>query len=390
MTHPKPSLPLIDISPFLAPSPNPTALKQCTLALSDACLHHGFFYLTNHGIPSELTDTVLSLARTFFTECTDAEKQSIKREDAGKGFGDGARGYQVIGDNVTQGKRDWHEAVDWYRPIAAGEGVTRRDLDNGYNQDGNGTGKQDRNGEAARAAESARTPPYTLLRGVNLWPDNPAQFRAVYEGYIEKMLELGTAVVRAMGFALQLEDPETFVKATRESFWVMRAIGYPPLPRREVSGDSNGNHTENSAGANENPEEGISCGAHCDYGCLTLLLADSHPNALQVQSATSPSTWLSADPVPGAFVVNIGDMMERWTNGLWKSTLHRVMHTGQGFRVSVPFFFEPDFGARVRPLRECVGRTGGGARYGEVGYGEHLVGKVGGNFYGGGGGGEAD
>lgn len=100
------SLPLIDISPFLTPSPDPAALQHCTLALSDACLHHGFFYLTNHGIDAKLTDTVLSLARDFFTKCTDAEKQSIKRQDAGKGFGDGARGYQVIGDNVTQGKRD--------------------------------------------------------------------------------------------------------------------------------------------------------------------------------------------------------------------------------------------------------------------------------------------
>jgi len=119
------------------------------------------------------------------------------------------------------------------------------------------------------------------------------------------------------------------------------------------------------------------------YGCLTLLLADPTPHALQVHSST-PSSWLNADPIPGAFVVNIGDMMERWTNGLWKSTLHRVVHTGEGFRVSVPFFLEPDFEARVRPLAECVAKTGGGEGYKEVVYGEHLVGKVGGNFYGGG------
>jgi len=386
MTQPEASLPLIDISPFLTPSPDPAALRQCTLALWDACLHHGFFYLTNHGIDAKLTDTVLSLARDFFTKCTDAEKQSIKRQDAGKGFGDGARGYQVIGDNVTQGKRDWHEAVDWYRPIFAGEGITGQDLSNTPSPQSNRTDKQDDNGERRR------TPPYPLLRGVNRWPDHPPAFRAFYEEYIAKMLHLGTAVVRAMGYALQLEDPETFVKATRESFWVMRAIGYPPIREEEV--------------------DALSCGPHTDYGCLTLLLADGTKGALQVrpsntsaspQSSTTISAddadhdadaddtdkdderWIDANPIPGALVVNIGDMMERWTNGLWKSTLHRVVHKGEGFRVSVPFFFEPDFKARVRPLGECVGVTGGAERYGEVGYGEHLVGKVGGNFYGGGG-----
>jgi isopenicillin N synthase-like dioxygenase len=352
------SLPLIDISPFLTPSPDPAALQHCTLALSDACLHHGFFYLTNHGIDAKLTDTVLSLARDFFTKCTDAEKQPIKRQDAGKGFGDGARGYQVIGDNVTQGKWDWHEAVDWYRPVIAGEGITGQHLNNTPSQQSNGTNKQDNHGEGHR------TPPYTLIRGVNLWPAHPPAFRAIYEAYIEKMLHLGTAVVRAMGHALALEDPETFVKATRESFWVMRAIGYPSV--REA--------------------DALSCGPHTDYGCLTLLLADGTEGALQVRSGTSDNheegSWINAEPIPGALVVNIGDMMERWTNGLWKSTAHRVVHKGEGFRVSVPFFFEPDFKARVTPLGECVRVTGGVERYGEVGYGEHLVGKVGGNFYG--------
>jgi len=270
MTQPKPSLPLIDISPFLTPSPDPAALKECTFALSDACLNHGFFYLTHHGIPTELTDTVLSLARAFFTECTDAEKQSLKRKDAGKGFGDGARGYQVIGDNVTQGKRDWHEAVDWYRPVVTGEGVTERDLEYGNTQQGDGIGKQDATGEADHTLGDARKPPYTLLRGVNLWPDKPAQFRAVYEVYIEKMLELGTAVVRAMGFALELEDPETFVKATRESFWVMRAIGYPPLPGR-VSNGANATSTNPNAESNgDEHADGVSCGAHSDVSLFPM------------------------------------------------------------------------------------------------------------------------
>lgn len=116
-----------------------------------------------------------------------------------------------------------------------------------------------------------------------------------------------------------------------------------------------------------------------DYGCVTLLLADSTPNALHVQR--KDGSWISADPIPGAFVVNIGDMIERWTNGLWKSTNHRVIHRGANYRVSVPFFFEPDFNARIKPLAKCIAETGGKEKYDEVVYGEHLLAKVKGNFY---------
>ena len=366
------SLPLIDISPFIFPTTTLQSRTKCTTLLSQACLHHGFFYLVNHGISTSLTDRVLALARSFFTECADTEKLLIKRQDVGKGVGDGARGYQVIGDNVTQGKRDWHEAVDWYRPVIPGEALTGHGLKMGQ--------KFATNGSQCDEA-SVRLPPYILLHGINLWPDRPTEFQEVYSIYIEKMLELGTAVVRAMGHALELRDPETFVTATRESFWVMRAIGYPSLPSNDMT--RNGADKSRNEIRTETNEEGVSCGAHTDYGCLTLLLADSTVGALQVQSRCQPEEWINADPMEGAFVVNIGDMMERWTNGLWKSTMHRVVHRGDGFRVSVPFFFEPDFQAVVRPLEECVKRTGGKERWEAVQYGHHLIGKVGGNFYGG-------
>ena len=85
-------------------------------------------------------------------------------------------------------------------------------------------------------------------------------------------------------------------------------------------------------------------------------------------------------------MVNIGDMMEVWTNGLWASTQHRVVHRApagrRGYRVSVPFFYEPDWDAVVRPLDKCVQRSGGVPRYAPTVYGEHLVEKVRGNFYG--------
>lgn len=218
--------------------------------------------------------------------------------------------------------------------------------------------------------------------------------------YVKDCKAIGTIIVKAMGEALGVGD--VFVNSTRKSFWVMRMIGYPPLPR------------------NIEPADGISCGEHTvsvllsldttvfpdllidhhtqDYGCVTLLLTDDTPDTLQVQ--TKDGEWMTIPPMPGAFVVNIGDMMELWTNGLWKSTKHRVIHRSIGgisnhwsndgqssdsddprynapaYRISVPFFFEPNFDAVVEPLPECVERTGGTPLYAKKVYGQHLTDKV--------------
>lgn len=115
-----------------------------------------------------------------------------------------------------------------------------------------------------------------------------------------------------------------------------------------------------------------------DYGCVTLLLADSTKGALQVQ--LKDGSWINADPLPGAFVVNIGDMIERWTNGEWKSTNHRVIHRGSNYRISVPFFFEPNFDAEIQPIKKCVERTGGHPTFQPIVYGDHLTAKVTANF----------
>jgi hypothetical protein len=176
-----------------------------------------------------------------------------------------------------------------------------------------------------------KSPPYGMLQGKNLWPQRRAELKETYKRYLENMLALGEALMTAMGSALGEGNSEIFVQYTQKSFWGMRLIGYAPIPKPEQVSE-------------EITDDSISCGAHTDYGCVTFLLQDSTKGALQVKSTSGE--WISVDPIPGAFVVNIGDMMERWTNGLWRSTIHRVVHRGEDFRVSVPFFYEPDFNAR--------------------------------------------
>ncbi|KAJ3035904.1 hypothetical protein HDV00_003304 [Rhizophlyctis rosea] len=105
---------------------------------------------------------------------------------------------------------------------------------------------------------------------------------------------------------------------------------------------------------------------------------DDTPGSLQVKGKTGE--WINVDPIPGTFVINIGDMLNIWTNGIYTSTLHRVIHTKHTYRVSVPFFFEPNFGAVIEPLQGCVEETGGKALHGRVMYGDHLLSKVENNF----------
>lgn len=344
-------LPIIDISSFLDPTSAPSSRQTTAFAINAACINYGFFYLTGHGIPTSTLDEVISLAHEFFSLPLD-EKNEIKRFDAnGPEGGDGARGYQGLGENVTGGLQDMQEAIDWYASWPSSKRSS-------------GTGGPDS---------------VPSLQGENLWPANPPDLKAVYTAYISRVQAVGEALVHAMGVALDLgppslhpsmtdEDEETFLRHCSPSFWVMRMIGYPPLPSPLPSSS-----TDSSA------IDQFSCGAHTDYGCITLLLSDPTPSALQVR--LKDGTWLNADPVPGAFVVNIGDMIERWTNGLWKSTMHRVIHRGGARRVSVPFFYEPAFEAMVRPLGKCVQRTGGRRVHEGSTYGEHLLTKVFSNFY---------
>lgn len=364
-THPidtalQTGLPIIDIASYLDPSSSPAARQTTAQAINAACTTYGFFYLTGHGIPQAVLDQVISLAREFFALPL-AQKNEIKRFDAGgPEGGDSARGYQGLGENVTGGLQDMQEAVDFYAEWK------------GEVQEGDG-------GPGTRKT----------LQGSNLWPREPARLREVYEGYVERVVEVGRALTRAMGRALELgqegegaegegedEDEDVFVRHCDDSFWVMRMINYPPLPASHTPSSS----TPTAEKQDEEDTSQFSCGAHTDYGCVTLLLTDPTPGALQVQLKNG--AWLPADPLPGAFVVNIGDMIERWTNGIWKSTMHRVIHRGGGGgRISVPFFFEPNFDAVVRPLERCVVRSGRERMHGGSTYGEHLLTKVFSNFY---------
>lgn len=113
-------------------------------------------------------------------------------------------------------------------------------------------------------------------------------------------------------------------------------------------------------------------------GLVTLVNQDDDITALQVKNLSGE--WISAVPIPGTFICNIGDMLKILSNGLYESTVHRVINSSPKYRVCVAYFYEVNFIAAIEPLDMCIQKTGGIKKFEAAVYGEHLVSKVLTNF----------
>ncbi|MGB1109594.1 MAG: isopenicillin N synthase family dioxygenase [Gammaproteobacteria bacterium] len=171
--------------------------------------------------------------------------------------------------------------------------------------------------------------------GPNLMPEQPAGFGHTAMTYHAAMVRLAVKMVE--GIALSLGLPaDYFAERQRNPITVQRLLHYPPQSG-QISVD----------------ELGI--GAHTDYGFLTILHQDDN-GGLQVMNRVGE--WVNAPPVPGTFVVNIGDLVETLTNGRYVSTFHRVINVSGQERYSLPFFIDMDFDAQVEPVPTCLEPVG--------------------------------
>ncbi|KAL3762812.1 hypothetical protein ACHAW5_011270 [Stephanodiscus triporus] len=165
-------------------------------------------------------------------------------------------------------------------------------------------------------------------------------------GYQAELIELSDKLLLALGRSLN-HDPngpsggggaavaeDYFVSRSRKPMCTLRLLHYPPV--------------DDCDGGDGGASGSLGCGAHTDYGLFTILQQDSI-GGLQVRNRGG--RWIDAKPLKGSFVINVGDMLSRWTNSEYASTVHRVVSRG-GDRYSVPFFFNPDFDAVVKPLRK--------------------------------------
>ncbi|KAM3363476.1 putative 2-oxoglutarate-dependent dioxygenase isoform X1 [Capsicum galapagoense] len=322
------SIPIIDVSPLLEKWDHPNVAQdegvaQVVRQLDQACREAGFFYVKGHGIDVYLMNEIKNITREFFRQPI-AEKNKIKLS-AETGY----RGYQKIGENITKGKPDIQEAIDCYREVKHGM----------YGDLG------------------------AVMQGSNKWPSYPPSFKQAMEEYINRCTDLSQKIMRGIALALGGSADEMEGEIGGDPFWVLRVIGYP------AASISNGH---------DKPENDVGCGAHTDYGLLTLVNQDDDIVALQVRNKSGE--WISAPPIPGTFVCNIGDMLKILSNGIYESTLHRVINNSPNYRVCLAYFYEPNFDAAIEPLDVCLKKTDGTKNFEGAVYGKHLVSKVTTNF----------
>ncbi len=182
------------------------------------------------------------------------------------------------------------------------------------------------------------------------WPDASPGLRPAAEAYYRAMASLAARLMSAFAVALEL-PPDFFAPLIDRHGSALRLAHYPPIP---VGTDVTGR---------------FRAGAHTDYGTLTILWTDGRPG-LQVEAPDG--AWIDVDAVPGSLIVNLGDLMQRWTNDRWRSTMHRVVPVADGVaRLSVPFFHNANWDARV----ECLVADGERPHHPPTTAGRHLMGK---------------
>jgi len=193
------------------------------------------------------------------------------------------------------------------------------------------------------------------LDGPNLWPDL-ADFRAPVEAYEQAMHAFCLRLLPAMAQALDLPR-ESFDAHFRQPTTFLRLLHYPPQ-------------------APDAPDDAFGSAPHTDYGFITILAQDRQ-GGLEVRRRDG--TWLAAPPIPGTWVVNVADMLSRWTNGRWQSTPHRVKNLSGGDRYSCPYFFDMSMDSIVEVLPTCRDAAAP-PRFPPVRYGDYLIERLDRNY----------
>ena len=295
--------------------------QQLAQKLRSTCIDIGFFYLEGHGIEESLMEQVMHQTKLLFQLSADSKKALMDNVLS--------RGYTAMGE----------ETLD---PVRQTQGDTKEGFYIGPE-----ISKSDSRYDPAK------------LRGPNQWPsptqtpdmkDCPA-FRTVMEEYFAQMCAVGLRTVQLIALALGL-DKHYFDDNFSQPMAALRLLHYDAVKSR--------------------PEEGVyAAGAHSDYGMLTLLLTDENKG---LQVLTKQGEWVDVPPRKGAFIVNLGDMLERWTNGMFRSTKHRVLTAGDTERISIPFFYEPNFDTVVECLEVCCSPDNP-PKYPPTTSGQHLLDK---------------
>lgn len=302
-------VPTIDLGPLLAGAPG--ALKRTSGAIVAASRGLGFFYVTNHDIAPDTIEQAFAASRAFFLQ-EERKKAEIEVNEIN-------RGWMGLGKALMTGatRTDLKELFSWGLELGPDDPEV-----------------------------AAGTP----FRGSNQWPAHqPEMRRAIYDGFYREGCRTGARLLRAVCVGLGLA-PDALAPYFRKPMARGQLIYYPPQP--------------SDAG-----EDQFGVAAHTDFGCLTLVCQDSL-GGLQVMSREGE--WLAVPPVEGALLVNVGDLLARWSNDRFASTRHRVVNSSGRPRFSMAVFYDPAFHTVIDP-RDLGLPAGEAPRYGPTVAGEYQL-----------------
>ena len=301
-------IPVVDLAPFRAGTA--AGKHQVAREIRDAAESLGFLYFKNHGVPAEVVDTAFATGRRFFDLPTEA-KLAVKVNAS-------HRGYIPFNNAVYSSE---------LKPNLNESFLMGLDL----------------------PADDPDVAAGVPMHGSNQWPPAMPELRPALEAYFDALGTLGQLTLRAFALALDL-DEHFFEPRFAKPMPFIRLLHYPPQI---------GTRPDNEFGA----------AAHTDYGFVTILAQDD-VGGLQVKRRDGG--WIEAPPIAGTFVVNIADMLMRWTNDRWVSTPHRVINASGRERYSLPFFYDPTYHTMVSCLESCQGPDNP-PKYPPITWGDYLT-----------------
>ena len=278
-------LPVIDLSRASSPEDRKAIGKQL-VALVETI---GFFYVVGHGIDPTLLKNAFDSSREFFSLSED-QKQIIAVNQA-------QRGWMRKGLTRLEGSAsaDVKEVFFWGREVSEDDPDVLQKLP---------------------------------LVSPNQWPEQVLpNFKANILEYYQAVMALGSSLLECIAYGLD-KNPEVFREKYTKPLGRGQLVYYPPISADDLACNS------------------YSAAPHTDFGVLTILLQDSLGG---LQARLQNGEWIDVPPIEGSFICNIGDLLERWTNGKLKSTIHRVLNTSGKDRLSIPVFFDPNSDAWIDP-----------------------------------------
>ncbi|KAJ8763392.1 hypothetical protein K2173_002275 [Erythroxylum novogranatense] len=311
-------IPLIDLSMLSShnATSDPLALDGLVKEIGSACRNWGFFQVINHGVSSEKRQKIESASRKFFAQSLE-EKRKVKRDEE-----------RVLGyydSEHTKNVRDWKEVFDFTveNPTLVPASYKPEDKE--------------------------------VTKWFNQWPDNPPELREVCEEYAKVVEKLAYKLMELIALSLGL-PAKRFHGFFSDQTSFIRLNHYPPCPV---------------------PQLALGVGRHKDGGALTILAQDD-VGGLEVKRKTD-GEWVRVKPNPDAYIVNVGDIIQVWSNEAYESVEHRVMVNSEKERFSIPFFFNPAHYTIVKPLEELVNEQSP-ARYKGYSWGNFIVTRKYSNF----------